>query len=224
MLPVCPTLPVIAKPLPFDGAEWLFELKYDGFRALAYIEQGRCRLVSRNGHEFSSFGSLASSLAHIPHEGGLILDGEITCVDTKGRPRFNDLLFRRREPCFFAFDLLCLNGNDCRRESLSQRKLALRHLLSTVRRSAMYVDHVEAEGTALYGRICELDLEGIVAKHKDSPYLSETTISTWYKIRKPRYSQMIGRHELFERQRHDEPVPGWHGCDLACAELNYAKL
>jgi hypothetical protein len=52
------------------------------------------------------------------------------------------------------------------------------------------------------GQACE----GIVAKHKDSPYLSENTISTWYEIRNPRYSQMVGRHELFERERHSEPV------------------
>jgi bifunctional non-homologous end joining protein LigD len=169
MLPACQPLPVVAKPHPFDGAEWLFELKYDGFRALAYLEQGRCRLVSRNGHAFSSFGSLSLSLAKIPHEGGIILDGEIACVDSKGRRRFNDLLFRRKEPCFFAFDLLYLNGNNCRRDSLAQRKLALRQLLNSGKRSgAIYVDHVEAEGMALYSRVCDLDLEGIVAKHKDS--------------------------------------------------------
>jgi bifunctional non-homologous end joining protein LigD len=158
MLPVCQPLPVIAKPRPFDGNDWFFELKYDGFRALAYIEHGRCRLLSRNGHEFSSVGSLASSLAQIPDEGGVILDGEITCVDMKGRPRFNDLLFRRREPCFFAFDLLYLNGNDCRRDSLAQRKLALRQLLNSGRRSAaIYVDHVETQGATLYSRVCQLD-------------------------------------------------------------------
>jgi bifunctional non-homologous end joining protein LigD len=219
-----PALPVIAKPRPFDGREWLFELKYDGFRSLAYLEHGRCHLISRNGHAFSSFDSLAVSLAKIPHE-GVILDGEIACVDAKGQPHFNDLLFRRREPCFFAFDLLHLNGNDCRRDSLAQRKLALRQLLVSGKpERAIYVDHVEAEGRALYSRVCALDLEGIVAKHKHAPYLSETTISTWYKIRNPRYSQMIGRHELFERERHSEPVAGWHGCDLACAELDYAKV
>jgi len=113
MLPLCQPLPVVSRPRPFDGAEWIFELKYDGFRSLAYIEHGRCRLVSRNGHEFSCFVSLASSLAQIPHEGGVILDGEIACVDAKGQPRFNDLLFRRKEPRFFAFDLLHLNGTDC---------------------------------------------------------------------------------------------------------------
>jgi bifunctional non-homologous end joining protein LigD len=79
-------LPVIAKPRPFDGAEWIFESKYGGFRALAYIEHGRCRFVSRNGHGFSSFAALASSLATIPHEGGVVQDGEIACIDSKGRP------------------------------------------------------------------------------------------------------------------------------------------
>jgi ATP-dependent DNA ligase len=109
--------------------------------------------------------------------------------------------------------------------ALAQRKLALRQLLNSGGRSGVIcVDQVEREGTALYSRVFDLDLEGIVAKHRDSPYLSETTISTWYKIRNPRYSQMIGRHELFERERHSEPVPGWHGCDLTCAELDYAKL
>ena len=170
MLPICQPLPVTAKPRPFDGAEWLFELKYDGLRALAYIENGRCRLVSRNGLEFSSFGSLASSLAKVPNEGGVILDGEIACVDAKGRPRFNDLLLRRREPRFFAFDLLCFNGNDCRRDSLSQRKLALRQLLNSGRRSAgIYVDHIEAEGTALYSRICELISKASLPSTKISP-------------------------------------------------------
>jgi bifunctional non-homologous end joining protein LigD len=100
MLPVCQPLPVTAKPRPFDGPEWVFELKYDGFPALAYIEHGRCRLVSRNGHEFSSFGSLVSCLAQIPHDGGVILDGEIACVDANGRRRFKDLVFAAMSPVF----------------------------------------------------------------------------------------------------------------------------
>ena len=62
--------------------------------------------------------------------------------------------------------------------------------------AAIYADHVEAEGTALYRRVCDLDLEGIVAKHKGAPYLSKSTISTWYTIRNPHYSQMDGRHEF----------------------------
>lgn len=71
MVPVCQPLPVIAKPRPFDGAEWFSELKNDGLRALAYLDHGHRRMVSRNGHGFFSFPSLASSLAQIPHEGGV---------------------------------------------------------------------------------------------------------------------------------------------------------
>jgi bifunctional non-homologous end joining protein LigD len=130
MLPICQPLPLIAKPHPFKGAEWIFQLKYEGFRALAYREHGRCRLLSRNGHGFSSFALLASSLATILHGGGVVLDGEIACIDSKGRPRFNDFFFRRREPCFCAFDLLYLNGNDCRRDSLAQRKVNLEKVLA----------------------------------------------------------------------------------------------
>jgi len=69
----------------------------------------------------------------------------------------------------------------------------------------------------LFERICEFDLEGIVAKHKSSPYATGREQSTWFKIRNRNYSQMVGREEMFERDRHSEPVAGWHVCDLACA-------
>jgi ATP-dependent DNA ligase len=92
----------------------LFELKYDGFRALAYLDRGSCRLVSRNGHPFASFSALVSSITRSLESTSAIFDGEIVCVDRKGRPQFNDLLFRRGEPRFFAFDLLYLDGKDLR--------------------------------------------------------------------------------------------------------------
>ena len=76
---------------------------------------------------------------------------------------------------------------------------------------------VEQHGTALFQRVCKLDLEGIVAKYSLAPYTTERT--TWFKIKNLCYSQMEGREELFERERHSEPVPGWHACDLACGEL-----
>jgi ATP-dependent DNA ligase len=97
-------LPLRSERAPFDHPDWIFELKYDGFRALAYIENGRCRLVSRNGHPFSAFSEFEKWIeASVP--GNTVLDGEIVCVDNKGRPRFEDLLFRRSNPCFFTFDL-----------------------------------------------------------------------------------------------------------------------
>jgi ATP-dependent DNA ligase len=79
-----------------------------------------------------------------------------------------------------------------------------------------YADHVEQHGTALFQRVCEMDIEGIVAKHSLAPYTTDRT--TWFKIKNRNYSQMQGREELFERERHQEPVAGWHSCELACAE------
>ena len=100
----------------------------------------------------------------------------------------------------------------------------LRRLLSRVPVDSRlkYVDHIDGTGTALFQRVCKLDLEGIVAKQKSGPYITDRENSTWFKIRNPEYSQMAGREELFERERHQEPVPGWHSCVLACAELEEA--
>ena len=73
-----------------------------------------------------------------------------------------------------------------------------------------YAEHVERSGTALFQQVCELDLEGIVAKQKFGPYVAEREQSTWFKILNPKYSQREGREELFERDRHSELAPGWH--------------
>jgi len=142
------------------------------------------------------------------------------CVDSKGRPQFRDLLFHRGDPGFFTFDLLVCDSKDWRRERLTGRKQELRRLLRRLRDDSRlkYADHLEDFGTILFQRICELDLEGIVAKRKSGAYVSDRENSTWLKIRNRSYSQIAGREELFERERHKEPVAGWHGCVLACLE------
>jgi len=209
-------MPLLRKLLPFDHPEWIFELKYDGFRSLAVIQNGRTQLISRNGNPFNSFADLCKGLS-LPLAGKTVLDGEIVCLDKRGRPQFRDLLFHRGEACFFAFDILMSDGKDLRTEKLTDRKQELRRLLSKIPPSRMrYADHVEQHGTALFQRVCEMDLEGIVAKHSLAPYTTERT--TWFKIKNRNYSQMQGREELFERERHQEPVAGWHSCELACAE------
>src|SRR6266851_9002822 len=201
-------MPLSRKPAPFDHPEWVFELKYDGFRSLAVIQNGRCELISRNGHPFNSFDSLRTELKS-PYPGKTVLDGEIVCLDKRGRPQFNDLLFHRGEPCFFAFDLLMSNGRDLRSERLTDRKHELRRLMSKVSESRMhYVEHVEQHGTAFFERVCKMDLEGIVAKHSFGPYVTEQHNSTWVKIKNRGYSQSVGREKLFERERHKEPVAG----------------
>jgi bifunctional non-homologous end joining protein LigD len=212
-------MPLSRKPAPFDHPEWIFELKYDGFRSLAVIQNGRVELISRNGNSFKSFEPLRKELKS-PYPGKTVLDGEIVCLDKRGKPQFRDLLFHRGEPCFFAFDLLMTDGKDLRTEKLSDRKQELRRLLSKVPASRMqYADHVEQHGTALFQRVCKLDLEGIVAKHSLAPYTTGRERTTWFKIKNRNYSQMEGREDLFERERHKEPVAGWHACDLACEEI-----
>lgn len=122
--------------------------------------------------------------------------------------------------CFFAFDLLMSDGKDLRSDKLTDRKHELRCLLSKAPTSRMqYVEHVEQYRTALFQRVCKMDLEGIVAKHGSSPYITEPQRTTWFKIKNRNYSQMAGREKLFERDRHKEPVPGWHCRELACAEV-----
>jgi bifunctional non-homologous end joining protein LigD len=176
-------MPLSRRPAPFDHPEWVFELKYDGFRSLAVIQNGRCELISRNGHPFNSFDTLRKAMT-APGDGKTVLDGEIVCLDKRGRPQFNDLLFHRGEPCFFAFDLLMSDGRDLRTERLTDRKHELRRLLSKVPASRMrYVEHVEQYGTALFERVCEMDLEGIVAKHSFGNYVTERERTTWFKIK-----------------------------------------
>jgi bifunctional non-homologous end joining protein LigD len=87
-------MPLSRKPAPFDHAEWIFELKYDGFRSLAVIHDGRCELISRNGNPFSTFKELQKAVTS-PYQGKTVIDGEIVCLDSRGRPQFRDLLFHR---------------------------------------------------------------------------------------------------------------------------------
>ena len=104
-------MPLQSPALPFDDPDWLFELKYDGFRAMAVIEHGRAQLISRNGNPFGSFTDLAKNIdGCLPHRRLTVLDGEIVCLDRKGRPQFTDLLFHRGDACFFAFDILICDG------------------------------------------------------------------------------------------------------------------
>src|SRR5580704_4916290 len=178
-------MPLSRKPAPFDHPEWVFELKLDGFRSLAIIQNGRAQLISRNGHPFKSFADLQTAVSS-PFPGKTVIDGEIVCLDKRGRPQFRDLLFHKGQPCFYAFDLLMSDGKNLRIEKLTDRKLELKRLLSNVSAPRMrYADHMEQHGTALFQRVCQMDLEGIVAKHSFGPYMAEQT--TWFKIKNRSY-------------------------------------
>jgi ATP dependent DNA ligase domain len=107
-------------------------------------------------------------------------------------------------------------GKDCRRERLLDRKQELSRVLSGSDARIQYVDYVDGRGVALFEQACQHDLEGIVAKQKHAPYVTDREQSTWFKNRNPHYSQWAGREKLFERERNREPVAGWHSCVIAC--------
>jgi len=219
VLPVCQPLPLTRRPEPFSHPDWLFEVKYDGFRALAYADPSGVRLVSRNGNRFSSFADLCAGIEFSLKVRHAVIDGEIACLDDQGYSQFNELLFRRGRALFCAFDLLHLDGKDLRSLPLIERKRTLRKIVPQGSVSLLYVDHVEGEGERMFQLACERDLEGIVAKHRLSRYTVEDHNPAWVKIRNRKYSQLIGRDELFERRYEQKGSPeiGWDVCDRAAA-------
>ncbi len=188
--------PLVRAADPFDHPDFLFELKHDGFRALAYIEAGHCALVSRRGNVYKTFPRLCAALAQLGRDA--VLDGELVCLDAAGKPKFYELLRRRGEPAFYAFDLLWLDGADLRARPTIERKLILEDLVR-YRPSILHARHVESRGIDLFRLVCEQDLEGIVCKHKLAPYGSEQV--PWIKVLNPAYSQREGRLALFDKKR-----------------------
>jgi bifunctional non-homologous end joining protein LigD len=188
---------------PFDHSNFVFELKHDGFRAVAYIEDGSCRLVSRKNIVYNSFSRLASIMAKLPVKNA-ILDGELVCLDNDGRSVFLDLRRRGRDACFYAFDLLWLDGKDLRGLTFLERKSRLRQLVRG-RAGFLYAEHVLTTGSELYRVICREDLEGIVAKHKLAPYVASP--ANWFKVLNPDYTQKRGRREMFDgfKERGQSP-------------------
>ncbi len=122
-------MPLARRAAPFDHPDWFFELKYDGFRTLAYLRNGTAQLISRRDNQFKSFPTLCDAIGHELKADTAIVDGEIVCLDGHGKSRFNELLYRRGEPCFVAFDVLSVNGEDKRYLPLMDRKLRLRSIV-----------------------------------------------------------------------------------------------
>ncbi len=192
---------LVRKPEPFSHPDWLFEVKFDGFRALAYVADGHCELVSRKGITYQRFAELNKRIGAETKAQSAILDGEIVCLGQDGRSLFNDLMFSHGEPYFYAFDVLFVDGTDLRELPLLERKSRLRDVVPDAPSRLLYLDYIEEKGEELFRLVCERDLEGIVAKPSESRYLAERSNSSWVKIKNPSYSQAEGRRELFEQRR-----------------------
>ncbi len=173
---------------PPSGERWQHEVKWDGYRLLAFVEDRRARLQSRNGLNWTAdFPRLAEALEALP-AASFIVDGEMVALDREGRSDFA-LLQRQLEAGRVAglrlvlFDLLHLDGVDLRPAPLVQRRALLRELLGTQPPSALaFSEHVEGDGDAVYAASVQAGLEGIVSKRMDSPYRGGRG-NDWIKIK-----------------------------------------
>jgi len=123
---ISPIIPVRRRDL-FESAEWVYEVKHDGFRALAYLNSDGCRLISRRGNQMKRFSDLAASIAKELKVKDA--DGEIVALDSDGMPAFYDLMKRQCQAVYYAFDIIQLNGRDLRELSLLERKKILRSVI-----------------------------------------------------------------------------------------------
>jgi bifunctional non-homologous end joining protein LigD len=178
----------------------------DGWRCLAYIENGTCKLISRKQNQFKSFGRLTAALAKLKVQNAII-DAEVVCLDAKGKSVFLDLKRpRKANAILYCFDLLWLNNEDLRNLPLVECKPGLRQLNRSGRnRSLLYANHMERHAVRLFQAICEQDCGGIVGEYKRGTYTAAPT--SWVKILNPNYSRKCDRLKMFDNVRSgDERV------------------
>ncbi len=180
---------------PFDDAEWLFEIKWDGYRAIVFVEDEKVRLVSRNHNDRTHQFSELQGLGQFVRAKTAVLDGEIVALDEQGRSSFSLMQQRtgirssgRRvagrsdvEVVYYVFDLIYADGYDLRRVPLEERKKALSQIV-TADPMLRYSEHFPEHGIALFEAAKQQGLEGILAKRRDSVY-EERRSRDWLKIK-----------------------------------------
>jgi len=177
---------------PFDHADWVFEAKFDGFRAAADTVHGR--LISRHGNRMKRFESMLDLLPK-----GHVFDGELVVLDDAGRPLFKELLFGRQRPTYVAFDLLIADGIDLRPLPLRHRKAALTRVGKGAESWIALTNGIVGEGRAFYHAVVDADLEGVVAKHLADTYYPK--LARWQKVLNRTNTQRHGRAEWFRERR-----------------------
>lgn len=174
-----PCFALLAQKAP-RGADWVHEIKLDGYRLQARLEHGRVTLRTRRGHDWTSrFGArVTTAFGELPARDALI-DGELVVEDAAGRSDFSALqadlgIGRKDRFLFYAFDLLHLDRYDLRPVPLIERKDLLRNLVSCDREAGLlrFSEHFSVEGTVFLEEVCDLDLEGVVSKRGDAAYRS----------------------------------------------------
>ncbi|HEV2851578.1 MAG TPA: DNA ligase D [Thermoanaerobaculia bacterium] len=181
-----PQLATLVDDVP-RGAEWVHEIKYDGYRALCDIRDGEARLITRHGKDWTDrFTPIAREAAKLPVREA-ILDGEAVVLEPNGTTSFQALQNalsenRHDDLVYFAFDLLYLDGYDLRGATLADRKEALTRLLEGRDGAVRLGDHISGDGTEFYRHACNFALEGIISKRADLPYYSGRN-KDWLKVK-----------------------------------------
>jgi bifunctional non-homologous end joining protein LigD len=201
-------IPRDAKPMlatlvdaPFDDDRWVFELKWDGYRAIAVVTKDDVTLTSRNAkdllHQFPEMSKLAAAFRSIP----VVVDGELCVIDEQGRPDFQALQSRDKSPArglprrkpspvtFVVFDLLYADGRDLRERPLEERKRLLESIV-VPDRGVLFSKHVVANGIQLFELAERRGLEGIVGKVRISPYRSIRS-REWVKIKAKKRQEFV---------------------------------
>lgn len=181
----------LLKARPPKGDDWLFEVKWDGYRIAVHIELGRVRILTRGGHDWTHrFPTIAAAAEKLP-VATAIIDGEAVVLDEQGRSDFGLLQkslggasgsAKSSDAIFVAFDLLYFDGHDLRSMELSSRRHVLEDLIPAETPGIMFSETIEAEGDALLASACNFGLEGIIAKHRDSSYRSGRQ-GDWLKVK-----------------------------------------
>jgi len=168
-----PALPSTAERPP-NGTGWIHEIEHDGYRLMVRRDGAGVRLLTRNGHDWSScFPSIVAALARLRSR-SCIIDGEAVACDENGLAAFELLRHKddARAVFVYAFDLLELDGVDLRREPIETRKATLASLLRGSRPGLRLNDHLAGDGDTVFRHACKLGLEGIESKRLGSRYRS----------------------------------------------------
>ena len=170
---------------PFDDPNWVFEIKWDGYRAIAEIDDKRTRLYSRNGLSFSDeYPTIFADLLGIKRK--MIIDGEIAALDEKGRPSFQLLQQYGQNPnvplVYYVFDILELDGVSVKNQTLLERKELLKEILPETD-TIKYCEHIPETGIDFFNAVAKTGLEGMIAKRGNSTYKEGARNGEWLKIK-----------------------------------------
>jgi bifunctional non-homologous end joining protein LigD len=181
--------PMLATPVAkaFDDKDWVFEIKWDGYRAIAECAGKELKFYSRNGLSFlNRYPTIASTLKKLKHK--MVIDGEIVVLNDEGKPSFQLLQQYDEHPeypiVYYVFDALFINNKDIRDLALTDRKALLKKALGSKKNGIIqYCDHITGTGISFFNKAVEMDLEGIMAKKAVSAYASGVRSKEWLKIK-----------------------------------------